>query len=181
MIIVSDVVTLENRGKYQGILGSCIGLGNTIGPFLAAAFVERSTWRGLFWLICPMAVLAGGMVALTLPPSIMHGDMRTKVKAIDYYGVASSSAAILLLLVPISGGGVYFQWNSPTVISMITLGGISMITFIIVEWKVAAMPMMPLRLIKIPAVSAIVVQNFLFGIVYYSHLYYLPIYYQNVR
>lgn len=181
MIIVSDVVTLENRGKYQGILGSCIGLGNTIGPFLAAAFVEKSTWRGLFWLICPMAVLAGGMVALTLPASIMHGDMRTKVKAIDYYGVVSSSAAILLLLIPISGGGVYFQWNSPMVISMITLGSISMLVFVLVEWKIAVMPMMPLRLFKIPAVSAVVVQNFLFGIVYYSHLYYLPIYYQNVR
>jgi len=182
MIIVSDVVTLENRGKYQGILGSCIGLGNTIGPFLAAAFVEKSTWRGLFWLICPMAVLAGGMVALTLPPSKMsHNDLRTKFKAIDYYGVISSSAAILLLLIPISGGGVYFEWDSPMVISMVALGGISMVVFIIVEWKIAAMPMMPLHLFKIPAVSAIVAQNFLFGIVYYSHLYYLPIYYQNVR
>lgn len=56
-----------------------------------------------------------------------------------------------------------------------------MITFLIVEWKFALMPMMPLRLFKIPAISAIMAQNFLFGIVYYSHLYYLPIYYQNAR
>lgn len=40
---------------------------------------------------------------------------------------------------------------------------------------------MPLRLFQIPAVCAIIIQNFLFGIVYYSHLYYLPIYYQNTR
>ncbi len=68
IVIVPDVVTLENRGKYsryvgriwtdfnyryQGILGPCVSLGNTIGPFLAAAFVEKSTWRGLFWCICP--------------------------------------------------------------------------------------------------------------------------------
>lgn len=31
MMIVSDVVTLENRGKYGGILGSTIGMGNVIG------------------------------------------------------------------------------------------------------------------------------------------------------
>jgi hypothetical protein len=37
-------------------------------------------------------------------------------------------------------------------------------------------PMLPLHLFKIPAVCAIIIQNFLFGIVYYSHLYYLPIY-----
>lgn len=181
MMIVSDVVTLENRGKYQGILGSCVGLGNAIGPFLAGVFVEKSTWRGLFWCICPLAVLSGGLVALTLPPSRIHGDWKAKIKAIDYYGVVTSSAAILLLLIPISGGGTYFEWNSPMVISMITLGAISMVLFVIIERKIAVMPMMPLHLFKIPAVCAIIVQNFLFGIVYYSHLYYLPIYYQNVR
>ncbi|TVY85316.1 putative transporter [Lachnellula suecica] len=181
MMIVSDVVTLENRGKYQGILGSCVGLGNAIGPFMSAGFVEKSTWRGLFWCICPLAVISGVMVAFTLPPSKIHGDLRTKARAIDYWGVITSSCAILLLLIPISGGGTYFEWSSPMVISMITLGGISMVLFILVEWKIAAMPMMPLHLFKIPAVGAIIAQNFLFGIVYYSHLYYLPIYYQNVR
>lgn len=128
-----------------------------------------------------MAVLAGGLVALTLPPSKVHGDLKTKIKVIDYYGVVLSSSAVMLLLIPISGGGTYFQWNSPMVISMITLGGICMISFIIVEWKVAVMPMLPLHLFKIPAVCAILIQNLLFGIVYYSHLYYLPIYYENAR
>jgi MFS family permease len=128
-----------------------------------------------------MAVVAGVLVALTLPPSKVHGNLKTKVRAIDYYGVILSSSAVMLLLIPISGGGTYFEWNSPMVISMTTLGGICMISFIIVEWKVAMMPMMPLHLFKIPAVCAILIQNLLFGIVYYSHLYYLPIYYENAR
>src|SRR4051812_8737161 len=109
-------------GRYQGILGACVGLGNSIGPFLAAAFVQHSTWRGLFWCICPLAMLAGGMVAITLPPSRVHGDLRAKAQAIDYYGVAFSSSAILLLLIPISGGGTYFEWSSIMVTSMLTLG-----------------------------------------------------------
>jgi MFS family permease len=167
--------------RYQGILGSCVGLGNTIGPFLAAAFVENSTWRGLFWCICPLAVLSGTAVAFTLPPSKVHGELKVKISMIDYYGVATSSAAILLLLIPISGGGTYFEWSSPMVISMLTLGSIFAVLFILVEWKWSAMPMMPLYVYKNPAVCAILIQNFLFGIVYYSHLYYLPIYYQNAR
>jgi predicted MFS family arabinose efflux permease len=167
--------------RYQGILGSCVGLGNTIGPFLAAAFIQTATWRALFWCICPLAVLAGVLVAFTLPPSKVHGDMKTKLKVIDYYGVVLSSSAVMLLLIPISGGGTYFEWDSPMVISMLTLGGICMVLFVIVEWKIAVMPMLPLHLFKIPAVCAILVQNLLFGIVYYSHLYYLPIYYENAR
>ncbi len=65
-----------------------------------------------------MAVLAGIMVAFTLPPSKVHGDLKAKIQAIDYYGVVFSSSALLLLLIPISGGGTYFLWNSPMVISM---------------------------------------------------------------
>lgn len=167
--------------RYQGILGSCVGLGNTIGPFLAAAFVQNSTWRGLFWCICPLAVLSGVMVALTLPPSKVHGSTATKIRVIDYPGIVLVTAAIMLILIPVSGGGTYFEWSSPMVISMLTLGGICLVAFLIVEWKFAVMPMMPLNLFKNPAVFAILTQNFLFGIVYYSHLYYLPIYYQNVR
>jgi hypothetical protein len=74
-----------------------------------------------------------------LPPSKVHGGLKTKVKVIDYYGVFLSSSAILMLLIPISGGGTYFAWDSPMVISMITLGGICMVLFVLVEWKWAVM------------------------------------------
>ncbi|KAH6713677.1 MFS multidrug transporter-like protein [Leptodontidium sp. MPI-SDFR-AT-0119] len=181
MMILSDVVSLENRGKYQGILGACVGLGNAIGPFLAAAVVETATWRALFWCICPLAAVAGVLVFFTLPPSRVHGDMNAKVRAIDYWGIVFSSSAIMILLIPISGGGIYFNWNSPMVICMLVLGTICMAGFLLAEWKWAIMPMMPLHLFKNRAISAIVLQNFLHGIVYYSHLYYLPVYYQNVR
>lgn len=67
------------------------------------------------------------------------------------------------------------------VVSMLVLGSVAVLIFIIVEWKLATMPMMPLHLFKNPPVCAILVQNFLLGVVYYSHLYFLPIYYQNAR
>lgn len=181
MMIVSDIVTLENRGKYQGILGSCIGLGNVIGPFLAAIFIEKSTWRGLFWLLAPCTVVAAVVIFFILPKSIVVGDPKGKIKAIDFAGVGLSTTAVLLILIPVSGGGTYFQWNSPMVISMLVVGSLAAVAFIIVEWKFAKMPMMPLHLYRIPAVGAILVQNFLFGIVYQSNLYYLPLYFQIVE
>ncbi|PQE15302.1 MFS transporter protein [Rutstroemia sp. NJR-2017a BVV2] len=93
MMIVSDVVTLENRGKYQGILGSCVGLGNTIGPFLAAGFVQTSTWRGLFWCICPLAILSGIMVAFTLPPS-KYSPLMSAALTIPFVATQSSFSIV---------------------------------------------------------------------------------------
>lgn len=40
---------------------------------------------------------------------------------------------------------------------------------------------MAAHLFKNVALSVVLIQNFLFGIVYYSSLYYLPLYYQNAR
>ncbi len=126
--------------------------------------------RALFWCLAPLAAVSGVLVSFTLPPSKVHGDMAAKIKAIDYYGVAFSSSAILLLLIPISGGGIYFKWSSSMVISMLVLGSICMCGFLMAEWKWAVMPMMPLRQFRNRAISAIILQNFLHGIVYYSQM-----------
>jgi len=64
---------------------------------------------------------------------------------------------------------------------MLTIGGIFFVLFIIVEWKVSRLPMMPISVWKNGAVASILVQNFFFGIIFYGYLYYLPLYYQNVR
>ncbi|KAG9942356.1 MFS general substrate transporter, partial [Aureobasidium melanogenum] len=183
MMIVSDIVTLKERGKYQGILGACVGLGNMVGPFIAAAFAQHSTWRGLFWLVSPLAALCCLVCFFVLPPSNQSSklDFRTVIKKIDYWGIFFGSAAIVLILIPVSGGGSYFVWDSPLVISMLAVGGICALAFFFVECKIALLPMMPLSLFTNAPVCVLLLQNFLFGIVYYSQLYYLPLFFQNAR
>lgn len=143
MMIVSDTVSLKERGKYQGILGACVGAGNMIGPFVAAAFVEKSTWRGFFWLVSPLAAVCGLICLFILPNNVPTTGFATNAKRVDYWGVLTGSAAILLILIPVSGGGSYFEWGSAMVISMLVLGFLSALAFVFVEMKVALLPMMP--------------------------------------
>lgn len=143
MIIVSDVVTLQERGKYQGILGAALGLGNVIGPFIAAAFIMRSTWRGFFWLISPLSVCSIVVGYFLIPNNARKDGFKTNVKRIDFFGILASSIAVIFILLPISGGGSYFNWDSAMVISMLAIGGCSLVAFIFIEWKVAALPMLP--------------------------------------
>lgn len=143
MIIVSDVVTLEKRGRYQGILGASLGLGNIIGPFIAAAFIMRSTWRGFFWMISPLAACSAVVGYFLIPSNAQRDGFRGNIRRIDWYGVVASSIGIIFILIPISGGGSYFPWDSPMVISMLVIGGCSFIVFGFIEWKVASLPMLP--------------------------------------
>lgn len=184
MMIVSDIVSLQDRGRYQGILGSCIGLGNTIGPFMSAGFTQSSktSWRGFFFLIAPLMVCSGIASFFLLPPTPMpKGEALQKARLVDWWGLLTGTVAIVFLLIPVSGGGSYFPWNSALVISMLSVAGVAIMAFLLVEWKVSKLPMVPMRIFRTPAVAAILLQNFLFGYVYYSELYYLPIYFQNVR
>lgn len=83
------------------------------------------------------------------------------------------------------------------VISMLTIGVVSIILFIIIEWKVAKLPMMPGKLVlmldtipckltchsveiyKNPIVVVMLMQSFVMGSVYQATLYYVPLYLQN--
>lgn len=112
MIIISDIVTLEQRGKYQGIMSSMVGLGNLFGPLLAAGFAEMHYWKGMYWVVGPTAGLCGCAAWWFLPATPPMGNFREQVKKIDYWGFATASIALMLLLIPITGGGSYFQWKS---------------------------------------------------------------------
>ncbi|CAA9963250.1 hypothetical protein P3342_008801 [Pyrenophora teres f. teres] len=182
-MIVSDVVTLEQRGKWQGIIGAAVGIGNMTGPFIAAAFVQAGSWRGFFWSVSPAAVVCGCLCLWILPTSKGRPNMEFKqvMKQFDFGGIFFGSVALILLLIPIAGGGDYFEWDSPKVIVMLTIGGICFLLFIYVERSIALLPMMPLSLFKNTAVAVMLAQNFLFGIVAYSQTFYLPLFFQNAQ
>ena len=152
MMILSDVVTLKERGKWQGILGACVGAGSMAGPFIAAGFTqpdtwEHTSWRGFFWLVSGLSFIASivAYIILPTPKDAPPIHFRTVSKELDWWGILVGSAAIILLLIPISEGGSYFVWESPTVISMLIVGSGCMIGFILIEKYVARLPMIPCK------------------------------------
>ncbi|KAI9655285.1 MAG: hypothetical protein M1821_005432 [Bathelium mastoideum] len=181
MMIVSDIVTLEQRGNYQGILGSMVGLGNISGPLLAAAFTQRATWRAFFWFLSPLAAICAVIDWFLLPDNMPKGSFKENLKKIDYLGVLTGSAGMIFLLIPISGGGTYFPWSSGLVIGMLVTGIIITGVFIVIEWKVAKLPMMPVYLWKNTPVATLLVQSFLMGLPFYGYVWFAPLYFQNVK
>ncbi|KAF2181366.1 major facilitator superfamily transporter [Zopfia rhizophila CBS 207.26] len=197
MIIVSDITTLENRGKYQGtsILFAMSEPNLTIsnGHFRRynrngqrhrslhrRALVDSVTWRWVFWIIPMLALPAAVLIFFFLPLKHDEGKYAEKVKKIDYGGTFLNIAAVLLILIPLSGGGVSYAWTSTLVIAMVIIGGCTAIAFVVYECKVAPIPIMPLRLVKAPYCAALHVQNFFTGVCYYGNFFYLPIYFQSV-
>ncbi|KAH8650453.1 major facilitator superfamily domain-containing protein [Ilyonectria robusta] len=178
-IIVSDIVTLEQRGKYQGINGAMVGLGNAVGPFLAAALIQRTSWRAFFYMLSPLGAMTACLTYFYLPSKPPTASFEESLRQVDWIGSLVSSTGVILLLIPITGGGAYFSWDSPMVISMLAIGFVTFLSFIAWEWKLAKLPMMPVEIFNNSVVVVMFLQSFLFGSVYQAYLYYIPLYLQN--
>ncbi|KAH8883380.1 MFS general substrate transporter [Thozetella sp. PMI_491] len=181
MVIVSDIVPLKERGKYQGFVSAACSLGNAVGPFVGGGFASAGQWRWLFRVIAISGAFVALAVHLIVPLKSVQGSMVAKLKMIDYLGVLLSSSATIFLLIPISGGGSTFSWSSPTVIALLISGGVCLAGFVAVEAKIAKLPILPLRLFKMWTPSVVMVLSFLIGMIYYGNIYYVPIYMQYVQ
>lgn len=185
MTLISDIVTLEQRGKYQGILGANVGLGNAIGPFLMSAFVQHSSWRNFYHMM--PAIVFIQIVTTYIFVEDRHEQLNSvlsrldKFKKIDYLGMFFGTASLTLVLVPLNGGGSTYSWNSVLVIVMFIVGGCCFIVFLFIEWKIPKLPIVPLSLFTLPNLNLILTSNFLYGIAYYSLQYFLPYYFQIIR
>jgi MFS family permease len=100
-IVVSDLVSMRDRGKYQGLLSVAIGLGSCIGPFIAAEMLRRGgeAWRWIFWVSPILASTCLVFMWFLLPLKPVTGSWRDKLRKIDWFGLVVIVTAMVFLLV----------------------------------------------------------------------------------
>lgn len=101
-------------------------------------------------------------------------NLKETLAKIDVLGLFFGTAAVILLLIPISDGGhAGTPWDSPMIIAMFVVGGVCLIAFVLIEWRWAELPMMPLSMFRTTSVAAMLGQSFLLGMSYYSYIYFV--------
>ncbi|KAK3814774.1 MAG: major facilitator superfamily domain-containing protein [Linnemannia gamsii] len=181
MIIISDVVSMRERGKYQGIIGSMFGLSSVIGPLLGGVLAEKSTWRWGFYLNLPIGVVGTAIIIWTLRLPAVGGTHMEKLKRVDFLGSFTIVVGIVCVLLSTNWGGNEYAWNSVQIIVPYVVGGLFLLAFLYVEAKVAVEPIMPFRLFKNQSVSAAYATSFFIGGAFMGAVFYCPLYFQMVR
>ena len=102
------------------------------------------------------------------------------LKAIDWLGSLTIAGGTVMFLLGLEFGGISFPWASATVICLLIFGVVIWALFVINEWKVARLPVMPLRLFERRSNIAALVVCFSHGMTFISGSYFLPLYFQAV-
>ncbi|GAA5969764.1 hypothetical protein JCM11641_008035 [Rhodosporidiobolus odoratus] len=181
LIIVSDIVSLKDRGKYQGVTEITIAIGNGVGPIIGGVMAQKLTWRWCFWINLPIAGASIVVIALFLPLKKVTGSTKEKLLKIDYGGALLTIAATVLVILPLNWGGTSFPWVSGPVLGCLFAGIFTFVLFMLWEWKVAKIPVVPPFIFKQRTVAAIFASTFFSGATILCQLYYLPQYFQVCR
>ena len=77
-VVLSDLVSPRERGRYMGYLGAVMGVGTVGGPLLGGVITDRLGWRWSFFVGVPIAVAAFIVLQKTL-----HLPARAERKVTD--------------------------------------------------------------------------------------------------
>ncbi|KAF9420375.1 hypothetical protein BGZ94_009153 [Podila epigama] len=180
-IIIADLVSIRDRGKYQGFISAIFAISALIGPVAGGAFVDKVSWRWCFYIQVILGAVTVPTLAVMLKLPRPKGNIWEKLKGIDWLGTFFMAITAVFLLLPTNLGGNLYAWNSPLVITMYSLVVPSICAFLYIEANHAENPIVPPYLWKNRNVVTLFCINIFMGMTFWSLIFYLPIYFQIVE
>ncbi|EYT54267.1 multidrug MFS transporter [Leucobacter sp. UCD-THU] len=141
-IVLAEIISPLERGKYMGILGAIMAVATVGGPLLGGLLTDTVGWRWNFYVAAPIAIVAIIMLQRTL-----HLPTRKQKVKIDYWGTALISLGFSSLLIWVTLAGSNFEWWSWQTVAMVGGGIVALVVAVLVELKVEE-PLIPMTLFK---------------------------------
>ncbi|KAI1758850.1 MFS general substrate transporter [Hypoxylon sp. FL1150] len=178
-IIVVDMTSLKERPIYLAIIALPVAVGSILGPIIGALLCQFVTWRWLGWINLPFIGLAIPLAFLFMNLRPIDMDLKTKLRRLDWGGMFLFTVGATCVSVPISWADALFPWSSWRTLVPLILGVVAFITFGFYEER-PVQPMLPYRLFKNRTAVVSLIGGAIHGLLLFSILLYLPLFFQAV-
>ena len=168
LAIISASFDEQRRGQAIGTWSGFTSVTSVIGPVLGGWLIQVASWRWVFFINAPLAVIVLIVVFWRVPESRREGVSG----GMDWWGAGLSTIGL--------GGVVYGLTEAGTlglsnllVLGSLAVGIIALIAFLLVEARIAA-PMVPLTLFRSSTFSGTNLLTFLLYAALGGATYFLP-------
>jgi EmrB/QacA subfamily drug resistance transporter len=162
LAIVVQTFALRERGRALAIFFGIAGGLTAIGPILGG-FLTQWTWRAIFWVNIPVAIVALILIVVSKPTTV-HRPAR-----MDYRGLVLIAAGVALSVFGFQQSAIW-GWSDPATGACIAAGAALLAVFCLVERRTSS----PLIEVSIFRIRAFLVENIVLGI---AMLVFIPVFF----
>ncbi|MEU8355813.1 MDR family MFS transporter [Nonomuraea sp. NPDC048882] len=176
-VILGDIVSPRERGRYSGYMGAVFGISTVAGPLLGGFIVDADWlgWRWCFYVVVPFAV-----VAFVVIQKVLKLERIKRSTSIDIWGATTITASASALMLLLTLGGVEFEWNSFWTYALSAIALLSLALAVLSE-RTARNPILPPRLFRNPTFVLTSLASLFVGMAMFGAMIYLPQYLQIVK
>jgi EmrB/QacA subfamily drug resistance transporter len=143
LAIISASFSKEDRGRAIGTWSGFTAISAGIGPVLGGWLIENVSWRWIFYINLPLAVLVLAITWWRVPES----RDESAGERVDILGAATATLGLCAVVYGlIESGGRGFR--DTRVILSLSIGTILLLLFLVIERKRGLRAMMPLTLFR---------------------------------
>jgi EmrB/QacA subfamily drug resistance transporter len=162
LAIVVQTFPLRERGKALATFFGVAGGLTAVGPILGG-YLTQWTWRAIFWVNIPVAVIALVLIVISKPVTTYQAAK------MDYRGVVLIASGVALSVFGFQESAIW-GWQNPGTWLCIAGGIVLLVVFALVELRTDS-PLMQVRIFRI---RAFLVENLVLGV---SMLAFVPVFF----
>lgn len=171
---VGDIFAPKERARWMGVIMAVFGISSIVGPALGGWITDSFSWRWVFYINLPFAVLAILGVLFTLPR--VRAEHRVKV---DWLGSILLVVGLIPLLLGFTWAGTKYAWGS-SIELVLFIGGAIVLMFFVFWERRAADPVLTPVLFKNRIFTTSIILGMLVAMTMFGSLMFLPIFVQGV-
>jgi EmrB/QacA subfamily drug resistance transporter len=175
MVILGDVFSPEERGKYMGFVMGVFGISAVIGPTLGGYLTDYLSWHYCFFINVPFGVVVIILFILIFP-ELHHGAVRHRI---DCFGAGAMLLAMITLMLALTWGGRRYDWFSMRISGMLGFSALMFALFLRLE-SLSKEPIIPLWVFKNRIFTVSSISVFISGIAFFSGVTFIPLFLQGV-